>query len=219
VDTSPVLRLGIATLIEKQTNFSVVAEAKGVRDGLTAIDRFNPDLVITDITLASGDGLELVKLVKAQRPRLSVLVFSANDEAIFADSALREGAMGYLMKSETLESLLKAVRQVVQGRIHLSEEMTAKMIQSQIRGRFEYETSPIERLSSREIQVFQMLSQWRRPSEIAKELHLSIKTVEYYKEKIKIKLNLRSAVELTRYAIEHAGSDTGPRLKNQDGGS
>jgi DNA-binding NarL/FixJ family response regulator len=159
-----------------------------------------PDLVIADISLKDSSGLELMRNIKAQYPGLPVLVVSAHDESVYAEIAFRAGALGYLMKADALEKVLAAVRRVLGRDVYVSDTLTAKMLQRQVRGQTDIEQSPVKGLSDRELEVFQLIGRWKKTKEIAHELHLSIKTIEYYREQIKQKLNLKSAVELTQYA-------------------
>jgi DNA-binding NarL/FixJ family response regulator len=138
--------------------------------------------------------------IKAQYPKLPVLVVSTHDECIYAEIAFRAGALGYLMKQEALEKVVTAIRRVLSGAIYVSDALGAKMLQQQVRGQKDVHESPVKGLSDREMEVFQLIGQWKKTKDIAQELHLSIKTIEYYREQIKKKLNLKSASELTHYA-------------------
>jgi DNA-binding NarL/FixJ family response regulator len=200
VDDHAVVRFGIAQLINRQTDMVVCGEEEAASNALSAIEKIKPDLVIADIGLKDSSGLELMRNIKAQYAGLPVLVVSAQDESIYAEIAFRAGALGYLMKAEALEKILTAIRRVLTGNIYVSEALGAKMLQQQIRGQTDINESPVKSLSDRELEVFQLIGQWKKTSEIASELHLSIKTIEYYREQIKRKLNLASAAELTQYA-------------------
>jgi DNA-binding NarL/FixJ family response regulator len=138
--------------------------------------------------------------IKAQFSGLPVLVVSAHDETIYAEVAFRAGALGYLMKEEVLEKIPAAIRRVLSGNIYVSDALAAKMLQQQVRGQTDINESPVKSLSDREMEVFQLIGRWKKTKEIADELHLSIKTIEYYREQIKRKLNLKNASELTHYA-------------------
>jgi DNA-binding NarL/FixJ family response regulator len=131
---------------------------------------------------------------------LPVLVVSTHDESIYAEIAFRAGALGYLMKGDALDKIVSAIRRVLDGNIYVSDALAARMLQHQFRGQKDIEQSPVKGLSDREMEVFQLLGQWKKTKEIAQELHLSIKTIEYYREQIKQKLDLKGAVELTQYA-------------------
>jgi len=200
VDDHAVVRFGIAQLINRQSDLVVCGEEEAASRALTAIEELNPDLVIADLSLKDSSGLELMRNIKAQYPRLPILAISAHDESVYADLAFRAGALGYLMKEEALEKIPTAIRRVLAGDVYVSEALTAKMLQQQVRGQTDMQESPVKGLSDRELEVFQLIGQWKRTKEIAAELHLSVKTVEYYREQIKRKLNLRDAAELAQHA-------------------
>jgi DNA-binding NarL/FixJ family response regulator len=178
----------------------VCGEQEDASKALTAITTLKPDLVIADISLKDSSGLELMRNIKAQFPSLAMLVVSAHDEQIYAEIAFRAGALGYLMKQEALEKVIPAIRRVLSGAIYVSDALAAKMLQQQIRGQTDINESPVKSLSDREMEVFQLIGQWKKTRDIADELHLSVKTIEYYREQIKRKLNLKDASELTQYA-------------------
>jgi len=200
VDDHAVVRFGIAQLINHQSDLEVCGEEEDASHALSAIEKLHPDLVIADISLKDSSGLELMRNIKAQYPKMPVLVVSSHDESVYAEVAFRAGALGYLMKEEALEKIQTAIRRVLGGAIYVSDTLAAKMLQQQVRGQATINESPVKDLSDRELEVFQMIGNWKKTSEIARELHLSIKTIEYYREQIKHKLNLGSAAELTQYA-------------------
>ena len=204
VDDHAVVRYGIGQLINRQSDLVVCGEEENASNALTAIAKLKPDLVIADISLKDSSGLELMRNIKAQYSGLPVLVVSAHDESIYAEIAFRAGALGYLMKQEALDKIISAIRRVLSGNIYVSEALAAKMLQQQIRGKTDIQESPVKGLSDRELEVFQLIGQWKKTSEIAQELHLSVKTIEYYREQIKRKLNLKNAAELTHYATSWA---------------
>ena len=200
VDDHAVVRFGIAQLINRQNDMEVCGEEEDASRALTAITTLKPDLVIADISLKDSSGLELMRNIKAQYPGLPVLVVSVHDESVYAEIAFRAGALGYLMKQEALEKILTALRRVLTGAIYVSDTLAAKMLQQQVRGQTQISESPVKSLSDRELEVFQMIGQWKKTREIADELHLSVKTIEYYREQIKRKLNLKNSAELTQHA-------------------
>jgi DNA-binding NarL/FixJ family response regulator len=208
VDDHAVVRFGIAQLINRQSDMSVCGEEEDASRALNAITSLKPDLVIADISLKDSSGLELMRNIKAQYPGLPVLVVSVHDESIYAEIAFRAGALGYLMKQEALEKILTAIRRVLTGAIYVSDKLAAKMLQQQVRGQTQVSESPVKALSDRELEVFQLIGQWKKTREIAQELHLSVKTIEYYREQIKRKLNLRSAAELTQHATAWVQRET-----------
>jgi DNA-binding NarL/FixJ family response regulator len=200
VDDHAVVRFGIAQLINQQSDLVVCGEEEDAAHALSAIVKLKPDLVIADISLKESSGLELMRNVKAQFNGLPVLVVSTHDESIYAEIAFRAGALGYLMKGDALERIVTAIRRVLSGNIYVSDTLAAKMLHQQVRGATDIQQSPVKGLSDRELEVFQLIGQWRKTKEIAQALHLSIKTIEYYREQIKQKLNLKNAGELTQYA-------------------
>ena len=204
VDDHAVVRFGIAQLINQQSDMMVCGEEENASRALSAITSLKPNFVIADISLKDSSGLELMRNIKAQYPGLPVLVVSGHDESIYAEIAFRAGALGYLMKEEALEKILVAIRRVRSGAIYVSDALAAKMLQQQVRGQSSVHESPVKSLSDREMEVFRLIGQWKKTSEIAKELHLSIKTIEYYREQIKRKLSLKDAAELTHYATSWA---------------
>jgi DNA-binding NarL/FixJ family response regulator len=200
VDDHAVVRFGIAQLINRESDLVVCGEEEDASKALTAIGTLKPDLVIADISLKDSSGLELMRNIKAQYTKLPVLVVSAHDEAIYAEIAFRAGALGYLMKDQALDRVITAIRRVLSGAIYVSDGLASRMLERQVRGRTDVSQSPVKSLSDREMEVFQLIGQWKKTRDIADELHLSIKTIEYYREQIKRKLNLKSASELTHYA-------------------
>ncbi|MGO9445845.1 MAG: response regulator [Thiobacillaceae bacterium] len=200
VDDHAVVRYGIAQLINQQGDLVVCGEEEDASHALSAIGRLKPAIVTADISLKDSSGLELMRNIKAQYPGLPVLVVSAHDETVYAEIAFRAGALGYLMKAEALEKIVPAIRRVLSGNIYVSDALAARMLQRQVRGHTDVQQSPVKGLSDREKEVFQLIGRWKKTKEIAQELHLSIKTIEYYREQIKQKLELKSAVELTQHA-------------------
>jgi DNA-binding NarL/FixJ family response regulator len=200
VDDHAVVRFGMAQLINREPDLMVCGEEEDASKALTAIGTQKPDLVIADISLKDSSGLELMRNIKAQYSKLPVLVVSGHDEGIYAEIAFRAGALGYLMKEEALNKIVTAIRRVLSGAIYVSDALAARMLQQQIRGQTDIHQSPVKGLSDRELEVFQMIGRWKKTSDIAQELHLSIKTIEYYREQIKRKLNLKNSSELTHYA-------------------
>lgn len=206
VDSQVVVRQGISLLINQELDLAVCGGVSLIPAALDAIAKLQPDLVLADITVKSGNGLEMIKFIAAQHKDVPVLVLSGQEEGLYAETALRCGAGGYIMKDEPIERLLVAIRRVLSGKIYLSDNVSLQMIRQQVRGPRKVRSSPEELLSDRELQVFQLIGQWCQTGEIARELRLSVKTVQYYREKIKEKLNLQQASELTRFATERAAS-------------
>jgi DNA-binding NarL/FixJ family response regulator len=208
VDDHAVVRYGIAQLINRQNDLVVCGEEEDASRAMSAIVTLKPDLVIADISLKDSSGLELMRNIKVQYPKLPILVVSVHDESIYAEIAFRAGALGYLMKQEAVDKILTAIRRVLAGSIYVSDAQAARMLQQQVRGQNTIQESPVKSLSDRELEVFQLIGQWKKTKEIAAQLHLSIKTIEYYREQIKRKLNLKSAAELTHYATSWVQRET-----------
>ncbi|MBC8096179.1 MAG: response regulator transcription factor [Akkermansiaceae bacterium] len=208
VDDHAIVRFGIAQVINHQADMMVCGEEENASRALDAITSLKPDLVIADISLKDSSGLELMRNIKAQYPKLPVLVVSGHDEGIYAEIAFRAGALGYLMKEEALEKILTAIRRVLSGAVYVSDALAARLLQQQIRGQTDIQESPVKSLSDREMEVFRLIGAWKKTREIAEELHLSIKTIEYYREQIKRKLGLKDASELTQYATSWVQRET-----------
>ncbi len=201
VDDHPMMREGLAQLIEHEPDLSVCGQADSAAQALNAIAAQPPDLVLVAISLPDRSGLELIKDVHALHPQLPLLVVSMHDESLYAERVLRAGGRGYVMKQEGGKKLMQAIRQVLGGQIYVSEKMSAKILEI-FSGRREGSVhSPVERLSDREFEVFQMVGQGQGTRQIASLLHLSVKTVEVHKANIKKKLELKSGADLVRYAI------------------
>jgi DNA-binding NarL/FixJ family response regulator len=204
VDDHAVVRFGIAQLINRQSDLVVCGEEEDASRAMAAIETLRPDLVIADISLKDSSGLELMRNIKAQYSRLPILVVSIHEESVYAEIAFRAGALGYLMKQEALDKIVTAIRRVLEGSVYVSDSLGAKMLQQRVRGRTDVQESPVQALSDRELEVFQLIGEWKKTKEIAQELHLIVKTVEYYREQIKRKLNLRDGSELTQHATAWA---------------
>jgi DNA-binding NarL/FixJ family response regulator len=200
VDDHAVVRFAMNHLIGRQPDLEVCGEEGDAARAMAAIATLKPDLIVADISLKDSSGLELMRNIKAQYPKLQILVFSVLEEAVYAEIAFRAGATGYLMKGEAVEKVLVAIRQVLSGNIYVSEALSAKMVQRQICGQVEVMASPADTLSDRELEVFRCIGSWKGTRQIAGEFHLSIKTIEYYREQIKRKLGLKTAAELTQAA-------------------
>jgi DNA-binding NarL/FixJ family response regulator len=208
VDDHPLLRQGLALLINQQQDMQVCGEAEEAHAAMQAVTQCRPDIIILDISLNGPDGLELLKSIRASDPDLPVLILSMHDEAIYAERALRARANGYIMKQEATEKVLVAVRRILNGELYLSDRMSNKMLQHYIGGAPSMIQSRISSLSDRELEVFRLIGEGRATREIAEELHLSIKTVETYQAHIKEKLALRSGRELIQHAIQWKINET-----------
>lgn len=201
VDDHPMMRHGIAQLVAAEPDMAVCGEAENARDAFDVVSILKPDLVLADISLPGKNGLEMLKDFQAILPDLPVLVVSTHDEALYAERVLRAGGRGYIMKQEGGEKLLKAVRQVLSGQIYVSAEISTGLLETLSGRRTGSEGSPMEKLSDREFEVFQLVGQGQGTKEIAHKLHLSAKTVDVHRANIKNKLKLASSPELIHYAV------------------
>jgi len=191
-------------LIEHEPDLCVSAQADNAVQALAAIASQPPDLAVVDISLPDKSGLELIKDLQSMHPQLPLLVISMHDETLYAERVLRAGGRGYIMKQEGGKKLMEAIRQVLQGQIYVSEKMSAKILELFSGRRPTSSNSPVERLSDREFEVFQLIGQGQTTRQIAQRLHLSVKTVEVHRANIKKKLELVSGAELVRFAIRWA---------------
>lgn len=201
VDDHPFMRAGLGALIDRQADMMVCGEAGNPSEAFAQLTRAKPDLVLTDLTMPGRSGLEFIKDLLATAPRLSVLIISMHDEAVYAERALRAGARGYIMKEAGGENLLTAIRQVLRGEVYVSPKMSARILEGLSGGRPRRSTSPIEKLTDREFEVFQMIGQGKSTRDIAVQLHLSPKTVDVHRGNIKEKLELKDATSLIRHAV------------------
>jgi len=201
VDDHPMMRQGLAQLIGAEPDMAICGEAENAEQALDAIKPLKPDLVLADISLPGKNGLELIKDFQAIQPDLPVLVISMHDESLYAERVLRAGGRGYIMKQEGGKKLMDAIRQVLEGKIYVSQKMSADILEMFSGRRAGAESSPVEKLTDREFEVFQLIGQGKSTRDIAEQLHLSMKTVDVHRANIKTKLKLKSAVELVRFAV------------------
>ncbi len=201
VDDHPIVRHGLAQLINDVPGLTVCGASATPSEALRELVATDPQLVLLDLSLGDDSGLELLKAFKARRPDLPVLVLSMHDEAYYADRVLRAGAMGYVMKQEPADKMITAIHQVLSGNVYLSEAMAASMLTRMVGEKMMTDGSPVDRLTDRELQVFEYIGRGLGTRQIAERLHLSIKTVENYREHLKAKLKLKTSAELVRYAV------------------
>jgi len=201
VDDHPLVREGLTNLINGQSDLIVCGEAEDSAGAIAGIAKDRPDVALIDISLKNESGLELIKNLDNQFPLVALIVLSMHDEALYAERALRAGARGYVMKRETSRSVLACIRRVLEGGVYLSERVVNSMARRLSTSRKTAEASPVERLSDRELEIFRVLGQGRTTSEIAEDLHLSLKTVQAYCARAKEKFGVSSLGELLRAAI------------------
>lgn len=200
VEDHPIFRWGLSELINQEPDMVVCGEATDVDGAWKAIERLEPDLIIADITLENSDGIDLTKDVARRGNAIPVLILSMHDQFLYAERAMHAGARGYIMKQEAMENVVTAIRQVLAGKIYLNEQVKDQILFN-LAERPSDGRSPIERLTNREQEVFRMIGKGFSTREIASRLHLSIKTIGTYRERIKEKLNLKHANELVRHAV------------------
>jgi DNA-binding NarL/FixJ family response regulator len=201
VDDHPLVREWLATLINQQADLEVCGETDSAPAALQMIGQVNPEFAIVDISMERGSGLELIKDIRANHPHVMVIVLSMHDEALYAERALRAGARGYIMKREATKNVLQAIRQVRGGKLYVSDKMAMKMAEKFVDGKPAQLGSPVEKLSDRELEVFQLLGRGYSTRKIAEELHVSFKTIQAFSARIKDKLGLTTATELLLEAV------------------
>jgi DNA-binding NarL/FixJ family response regulator len=201
IDSHPIVRAGLRQIIESEEDMLVCAEADTLTDARSAIRASGPDVVIADITLKRGDGMDLVRDVRAHHPQLPILVLSGCDEAIYAERLLSVGASGYMTKQASTAQILHSLRRVIGGGISVSEAVGDQMIRGMTSSVRRQAANPIDRLSNREVQVLHMIGRGMSTRETAASLNLSVKTIESHRQRIKNKLNLRTGIQLVQYAI------------------
>jgi DNA-binding NarL/FixJ family response regulator len=201
VDDHPFMRAGLAQLIDRQPDMVVCGEAGNPSEAIQAIAKNKPDLVLTDLTMPGRSGLEFVKDLRATDASAAILVVSMHDEVVYAERALRAGARGYIMKEAGGENLLAAIRQVLRGEVYVSPRMSSRILEDLSARRPRGSTSPIEKLTDREFEIFQLIGQGKSTRDIAEQLHLSPKTVDVHRSHIKEKLELKDATSLIRHAV------------------
>ncbi|MCG6936783.1 MAG: response regulator transcription factor [Gammaproteobacteria bacterium] len=202
VDDHPLVRHGMHQLIDGEPELRVCGEAASVHETLMLLTETRPDLAIIDLSLPDGNGLELIKHLLARFPELSILVSSMHDESMFAERALKLGAKGYICKSATGDEVINAVRQILNGKKYISEHLSEQLAKNNAITPTSAELSPVNLLSNRELEVFELIGRGLGTGEIASNLNLSIKTIESHRANIKKKLGLGNAGELTRRAIQ-----------------
>jgi len=201
VDDHPSVREGLALRISLHADLEVCGEAESEEQAMTLVKQLKPDLVLVDISLKSGHGLELIKRIRAMDPAVKMLVISGFQESLYAERACRAGAMGYLNKQESSEKMIEAIRTVLNGERFLSPEISRRLI-SQALGSSDRKKSPIEQLTDRELEIFRMIGEGLSTGLIANRLFLSTHTIDTHRENIKRKLSINSAAELSRAAVQ-----------------
>ncbi|MDR3458509.1 MAG: response regulator transcription factor [Verrucomicrobiae bacterium] len=201
VDDHPLVREGLANLINQQPDLEICGEAGNEPQALELIGQTLPDVAVVDLSLENGSGIELLKNIRVRHPGVKALVLSMHDENLYAERALHAGARGYIMKREAAKKVIAGIQAVHAGQLYVSEKIAATMAEKFVGGKSTAEASPIEQLSDRELQVFELLGQGQSTRQISESLHVGFKTVQAYQARIKEKLQLANASELMRAAI------------------
>src|SRR5437773_3923619 len=202
VDDHPLFRKGLEQLIHSDGAFAVCGEASNASEAMDVIRKLDPDLAIVDVSLPGANGIELIKNIRAEFPKLAILVLSMHDESLYAVRALRAGADGYVMKHEAMANVIQAIREVLNGRPYLSPAMAAQVITKFAHRQAEGETDAVERLSDRELEILELIGKGHEVRQIAKLLHLSTKKDETHMAHIKDKLDLKNSREVARFALQ-----------------
>lgn len=202
VDDHPMLRQGLKDILESEADLKVCGEAGTAQEALQRIEELGPDLVIVDISLGGNNGLELTKQIRETHPHVKVMVFSMHDETVYAQRALRAGALAYLMKQEKVETIKAAARRALGGEIFVSERVSKQLLHQIVNGRGATVSSPVDVLSDRELEVLQLLGEGKSTRQVAEQLYVSVKTIESHRANIKEKLGLRNSAELIQFAVQ-----------------
>jgi DNA-binding NarL/FixJ family response regulator len=211
VDDHAMFRDGLQQLIDREADLTVCGDAAEATETLEGIGKSEPDLVIVDISLSGKNGIDLIKAIKDKYEDLPVLVVSMHEESLYAERALRAGAMGYVMKEEPSKTVKAAIRKVLAGDMHLSEKMASSVISKFMRGTNELPPSPLEKLSDRELEVFRMLGLGKKVRQIAEEMNICIPTINTFRNRIMTKLQLNSSTEVMLHAIHWSREEPGMR--------
>jgi DNA-binding NarL/FixJ family response regulator len=203
VDDHPAVREALAIRIASETDLEVCGEAADYAEAVKLVAATHPDVAVIDLGLKSGSGIDLIERLKASHEKPLMIVWSMYSEDLYAERALRAGAMGYINKEQATTEIVEAIRQVLQGRVYLSPAMTEKLLKRQVgTAHTDGHRSPIESLTNRELDVFRLIGQGVKTADIANQLHLSIKTIETYRDRIRHKLDLKDGTELSHYATQ-----------------
>ncbi len=209
VDDHPIVRHGLGQLIADDPKLEVIGGAESVNQALKMIEKELPDVVVIDITLENSNGVDLIKQIKAKYENsIKMLVSTMHDESMYAERALHAGAMGYINKQESISKVVKAIHHILSGKLYLSPTLSDKMLQQMVDPDYKPTESPIDRLTDRELEVFEFIGSGKGTREIAEQMNLSIKTIETHRENIKRKLSLKTNNALIRYAVQWQAGET-----------
>jgi DNA-binding NarL/FixJ family response regulator len=211
VDDHPLFREGLQQLLTRDPNLWMCGEASDAAEAMQRILELKPDLVVVDISLGSGSGIELIKAIRSEHDDLPILVVSMHDESLYAERSLRAGAMGYVMKHEPGKTVITAIHKLLRGEMYLSERMSSAVISKFMRGEPDTPGSPVDTLSDREMEVFRMLGRGLGTRKIAADLNVTVATVNSFRNRIKEKLKLKTATEVMLHAIQWSREETAQR--------
>ncbi len=204
VDDHPVFRRGMIALLAEQKDFNICGEAENAAQALSVMRDVKPEVALVDISMPGMNGIELIKMMLSEEPKLSIVILSMHDESLYALRALRAGAKGYVMKAEAIDHVVKAIRKVIDGGLYISSKLSERLVFKAIQSDNSDSVSPVDKLSDRELEVLQLMGKGSSTRDIAGALHLSIKTIETHRSHIKEKLGFKDAAELVRFAFEWA---------------
>lgn len=203
VDDHPAVREALAMRIGRQPDLEVCGEAADMTEALRALAEIEPDVAVVDISLKDGNGIDLIKRIKDRNDDVRILVWSMHNESLYAERALRNGALGYINKDQATDRIVEAIRRVLTGQVWLSEAMAQRLLQRSVGvGRAEAPRAPLDALADRELEVFRLIGQGIKTADIADQLHLSVKTIETYRDRIRQKLDLADGTTLAHYATQ-----------------
>lgn len=203
VDDHPAVREALTLRIGRQPDLDVCGEASDMNEALRLVAETQPDLAVVDISLKGSNGIDLIKRIKDRAPDVRMLVCSMHSESLYAERALRAGAMGYINKDQATDKIIDAIRRILDGKVYLSDAMAERMLQRAVgKSQTEAARSPLDVLADRELEVFRLIGQGVKTAEIAEQLHLSVKTIETYRDRIRQKLDLSNGTELARNATQ-----------------
>jgi DNA-binding NarL/FixJ family response regulator len=203
VDDHPAVREALAYRISRQEDLEVCGEAADTNEAIRLVAETRPDVAVIDISLKTGNGIDLIKRIKDRDDHVRILVWSMHSESLYAERALRSGAMGFINKDQATDTIVEAIRRVLVGKVWLSEAMAERMLQRAVGTRRQEGTrSPLDALADRELEVFRLIGQGVKTTTIAERLHLSVKTIETYRDRIRQKLDLDDGTKLSHYATQ-----------------
>ena len=202
VDDHPLVRQGLSQIVASEADMEICGEAEDSPAAIRGVGEANPDAIIVDISLKGANGLELIKNLKSIHEDIPILVFSMHDETIYAQRALRAGAKAYVMKKESPSKVVDAIRKIIQGEIYVSPSVADQVLHQIVNGPGNVSTSPVDRLTDRELEVVQLIGRGLSSREVAESLHLSVKTIESHRAHVKEKLGLRNATELVQFSVQ-----------------